>query len=127
VDPQLAIWRTRSHETWPSPGRAARVERGSAPCAAALVSRSTAVPRGCGALVPAPAETSRNSAVDVEHVRHPHPVQGAVDRAAGHVEISVPINVDEAQPRAAVQYSGDGADTNGAISSEDQNRVPGWS
>jgi hypothetical protein len=58
--PQLAIWRTRSHETWPSPGGAARVERGSAPCAAALVSRSTAVPRGCGALVPAPAETSRN-------------------------------------------------------------------
>ncbi len=45
-----------------------------------------------------------DGAVDVEHVRHPHPVQGAVDRAGGRVEISVPIDVDEAQPRAAVQY-----------------------
>ena len=65
-----------------------------------------------------------DGAVDVEHVRHSHPIQGAVDRAAGHVQISVPIDVDEAQPPAAVQKSGHGADTNGAISPEDQNRVP---
>jgi hypothetical protein len=58
--PQLATWRTRSHETWPSPGAAATVERGSAPCAAVLVSRSTAVPWGCGAPVPAREKTSRN-------------------------------------------------------------------
>jgi len=70
---------------------------------------------------------SIDGAVDVEHVRHPHPVQGVVDRAAWHVEISVPIDLDQTQPRAAFQQSGDGADTNGAISPEHHNRVPGWS
>jgi hypothetical protein len=60
-------------------------------------------------------------------VRNAHPVQGAVRRAVRDVEIGVPIDVDEAEPRAAVQESGDRADTYSAVSSEDQKRVPGWS
>jgi hypothetical protein len=68
-----------------------------------------------------------DGAVDVEHVRHPHPVQGAVDRAARHVEVSMPIDVDDAQPLDTMLKTGHGADPDRAVASEDQDRVLGWS
>jgi hypothetical protein len=68
-----------------------------------------------------------DGAVDVEHVRHAHPVQGAVDRAVGHVEVSVPIDVDDTQPLDTMQKAGHGADTDRAVASEDHNRVLAWS
>lgn len=56
MGPQLATSRTRSHEMWSSPGGAPTVLRGSALCAAVLVSGDTAVSLGCAALVPARGE-----------------------------------------------------------------------
>src|ERR1019366_3481892 len=68
-----------------------------------------------------------DGAVDVEHVRHARPVQGAVDRAVGHVEVSVPIDVDDTQSLDTMLKAGHGADTDGAVASEDHNRILGWS
>ena len=68
-----------------------------------------------------------DGAVDVKHVRNPHPIQRAVDRAIGNVEVSVPIDVDETQPPNTISKAGNGADTNRAVTAENQNRVLGCS
>jgi hypothetical protein len=57
----------------------------------------------------------------------PNPIQGAVDGAVGHVEISVPIDVDDTQPLNTMPQPGHRADTNCAVASEHQNRVLGCS
>jgi hypothetical protein len=39
----------------------------------------------------------------------------------------VPIDVDDTQPLEAIAKAGDGADPDGAVASEDNNRIRGWS
>ena len=66
-------------------------------------------------------------ALDVEHVRHPHPVQGPVDRAVGHIEIGVPIGVDDTQPLDTILIRpATVPDTDRAVASENHDHVLGW-
>jgi hypothetical protein len=53
--------------------------------------------------------------INVEHVRDPHPVWGAVDGATGRIEVSMPIDIDETQPLTPLPQASHGADTDGAV------------
>jgi hypothetical protein len=58
--------------------------------------------------------------LDVEQVRDPHPVQGAVDNTRGNVEIGVEVEVDEPEPLHPVAQRRDRAELDRAIPAEHQ-------
>jgi hypothetical protein len=60
-------------------------------------------------------------------VSHPHPVQSAVDRAVGYVEVSVPVDVDDTESLNTIQKAGHRADTNRAVAPEDHDDALAWS